>query len=70
MIENLFTYNIVIEKTYPTANTIYHKVDEYRTDRAIYTENGTFGMGGQFFLFDFTVNSISDSVAVRIYNNQ
>ncbi len=52
--EHLVTRNV----SSPASNTIYHQLNEYRTDRALYVMDGGGGQTGMSFCFYIVINGI------------
>lgn len=60
-----YEHMITVTKSSPATNTMYHTVNEYRSDRVICTISGS-PMVGQYMGFTYTVNGTTKTHSVRI----
>lgn len=63
-----YTHEISRIVSNPASNTIYHKVDSYRSDRALHISSGS-PFVGQFFNYGLTINGNYIDGTVRIFDN-
>ena len=64
----LYSHEISRLVSNPASNTIYHKVNEYRTDRALNVSGGH-PSAGIFFSYGLTINGIYSDGSTRIIDN-
>ena len=60
-----YVHSIVVSRSSPAKSTMYQTVNEYRSDRVIYTATGSLNVG-QYMAFTYTVDGDTQRNSVRI----